>query len=102
MIAGATASFTAPGLFTNLWKGMLSVVGFGIFLILLYAYVFVCGEFLAKAVILFRRGKFSGLFLLAVAFIGLSLPGVLIYSRFEDYYLEGNWPGVILMSGAGI
>ena len=101
-MAGAISSFTAPGLFTNLWKGLLTLIGFGIFLVILYAYVFVCGEFLAKGIILLRRWSLGGLFLLAVALVGLCLPGYLIYSRFENYYADGNWAGVILMIGAGL
>ncbi len=102
LIAAAIASFTAPGLFNNVWNAVLTILGFGIFLIMMFAYIFVCGEFLAKAVILFRRKMLSGLFFAAVAFVGLSIPGFLIYSRFETYYLAGNWPGMILMAAVAI
>jgi len=102
IIAGAISSFTAPGLFTNLWKGMLTILGFGIFLIVMFAYIFVCGEFLVKAVIMFRRKSLSGIFFVAVALVGLSLPGFLIYDRFQIYHSDGNWLGMILMTGAGI
>ena len=102
LVAAAISSFTAPGLFNNLWSGALTILGFGIFLTVMFAYIFVCGEFLAKAVITFRRKLLSGLFFAAVAFVGLSLPFGLIYSRFEAYYLAGNWPGMILMAAAAI
>ncbi|MBS1794760.1 MAG: hypothetical protein JSS81_12950 [Acidobacteria bacterium] len=99
LIGAAITLLTAPGLFQNFWQFAVTMLGYAIVLIILFVYVFVCGEFLARAVIMFRRKSFGGgLFFLAVAGVGLALPGFLISSQLEKFYAAGNWPGVVLMT----
>ena len=73
------------------WE-IVQTIGAGIIgLAVLYACLFVCGEFLAQGILLIKRKIYGGFFLILVAIINLIPFGYLSFEGIKDGYLVQNW-----------
>ncbi len=79
------------------------VQNFGFFFIvslIFYAFVYVCGEFLAQGIILMRRGVFSGFFLILISLVGIAPIILKLYDLFEQNFARQYWISTAFFSGA--
>lgn len=80
-----------PASVKSFWEIVQHIGFFLIVSLIFYAFVYVCGQFLAQGIILMRRGIFSGFFLILISLIGVAPIFLKLYDLFEQNYSRKNW-----------
>ena len=83
--------FLLPKTANSFWE-IAQIAGFFLIVSLVcYAFIFVCGEFIAQGIILMRRGFFSGSFLILIALFGIAPIFLKLYDLLYQNYVIQNW-----------
>lgn len=90
--------FLLPETAKSFWEIAQNVGFFVIVSLVCYAFIFVCGEFIAQGIMLIRRGIFSGFFLILIALVGIAPIFLKLYDLLIQNYIQNNWISTVFFS----